>query len=319
MSETFNPHGTTILAVRRNGAVAIGGDGQVTLGNTVMKGNARKVRPLGNGKVLGGFAGGTADAFTLFERFEGKLDKFGNLTGSPSTGYTIWDANTCVTERTGTYAFTDQPPVTAGPPAVTAYLGINYTNNATACLGQKPQPLTSSISTLKALVTSLSANGSTAGHLGLAWGWYMISPNFGYLWPAASRPAAYGRNNLIKAVVLMTDGLFNIQYCNGVVTPEDPANGNTPSGTTTYSTCTPPPNGYSKAQAQALCNAIKSSSNHITLYTVGFDLGTDADSLAFLQGCATTPSKFFRADTGADLTSSFRKIAEDLNSLRISH
>ena len=80
MSEVFNPHGTTILAVRRNGAVAIGGDGQVTLGNTVMKGNARKVRPLGNGKVLGGFAGGTADAFTLFERFEGKLDKFGNLT-----------------------------------------------------------------------------------------------------------------------------------------------------------------------------------------------------------------------------------------------
>src|SRR4249919_1391280 len=78
--ESFNPHGTTILAVRRNGAVSIGGDGQVTLGNTVMKGNARKVRPLGNGKVLGGFAGGTADAFTLFERFEGKLDKFGNLT-----------------------------------------------------------------------------------------------------------------------------------------------------------------------------------------------------------------------------------------------
>ena len=80
MAEGFNPHGTTILGVRRNGIVAIGGDGQVTLGNTVMKGNARKVRLLGNGKVLGGFAGGTADAFTLFERFEGKLDKFGNLT-----------------------------------------------------------------------------------------------------------------------------------------------------------------------------------------------------------------------------------------------
>ena len=80
MAEGFNPPGTAILGVRRNGIVAIGGDGQVTLGNTVMKGNARKVRLLGNGKVLGGFAGGTADAFTLFERFEGKLDKFGNLT-----------------------------------------------------------------------------------------------------------------------------------------------------------------------------------------------------------------------------------------------
>jgi len=76
----FDPHGTTIVAVRRNGAVAMGGDGQVTLGNTVMKGNARKVRRLFNDKVLAGFAGGTADAFTLFERFEGKLEKYGNLT-----------------------------------------------------------------------------------------------------------------------------------------------------------------------------------------------------------------------------------------------
>jgi ATP-dependent HslUV protease subunit HslV len=80
MSEHFDPHSTTILAVRRDGKLALGGDGQVTLGNTVMKGNARKVRRLFDGKVLAGFAGGTADAFTLFERFEGKLQKFGNLT-----------------------------------------------------------------------------------------------------------------------------------------------------------------------------------------------------------------------------------------------
>src|SRR5579871_1773508 len=76
----FDPHGTTILGVCRNGTIALGGDGQVTLGNTVMKGNARKVRRLANDKVLAGFAGGTADAFTLFERFEGKLEKYGNLT-----------------------------------------------------------------------------------------------------------------------------------------------------------------------------------------------------------------------------------------------
>lgn len=73
--------GTTILSVRRNGKVVIGGDGQVTLGNTVMKGNAKKVRRLYNGKVIAGFAGGTADAFTLFERFEAKLEEHrGNLT-----------------------------------------------------------------------------------------------------------------------------------------------------------------------------------------------------------------------------------------------
>lgn len=72
--------GTTIVSVRRNGKVAIAGDGQVSMGNTVMKGNARKVRTLANGRVIAGFAGGTADAFTLFELFETKLERYGNLT-----------------------------------------------------------------------------------------------------------------------------------------------------------------------------------------------------------------------------------------------
>jgi ATP-dependent HslUV protease subunit HslV len=72
--------GTTILSVRRNGKVVIGGDGQVSLGNTIMKGNARKVRRLYHDQIIAGFAGGTADAFTLFERFEAKLETHsGNL------------------------------------------------------------------------------------------------------------------------------------------------------------------------------------------------------------------------------------------------
>jgi ATP-dependent HslUV protease subunit HslV len=73
-------HGTTILAVRKDGKVAIAGDGQVTLGNTVMKKGAVKVRRMGDDKVLAGFAGSTADAFTLFEKFESKLEKYhGNI------------------------------------------------------------------------------------------------------------------------------------------------------------------------------------------------------------------------------------------------
>lgn len=72
--------GTTILSVRRNGHLVMGGDGQVSMGNTVMKGNACKVRRLYEDKILAGFAGSTADAFTLFERFEGKLQQYGNLT-----------------------------------------------------------------------------------------------------------------------------------------------------------------------------------------------------------------------------------------------
>ena len=76
-------HGTTILSVRRPGQVALGGDGQVTLGNIIVKATARKVRRLYQGRILAGFAGGTADAFTLFERFESKLEKHqGNLLRS---------------------------------------------------------------------------------------------------------------------------------------------------------------------------------------------------------------------------------------------
>jgi ATP-dependent HslUV protease subunit HslV len=93
-------HGTTILCVRRGNEVALGGDGQVTLGNIVMKGTARKVRKVYGGKVLVGFAGGTADAFTLLDRFEGKLEKHqGNLlrasvnwprTGAPTACCAAW-------------------------------------------------------------------------------------------------------------------------------------------------------------------------------------------------------------------------------------
>jgi ATP-dependent HslUV protease subunit HslV len=69
-------HGTTILTVRKGGKVVIAGDGQVSLGQTIIKGNAKKVRSVGSGNVIGGFAGATADAFTLFERLEAKLDRF---------------------------------------------------------------------------------------------------------------------------------------------------------------------------------------------------------------------------------------------------
>jgi len=74
-------HATTILCINKDGKVAIGGDGQVTMGNTVLKHNAKKIRKMYNDKVIGGFAGATADAFTLFEKFEGKLESYrGNIT-----------------------------------------------------------------------------------------------------------------------------------------------------------------------------------------------------------------------------------------------
>jgi ATP-dependent HslUV protease subunit HslV len=101
--------GTTIVSVRRGGVVAVGGDGQVSMGNTIMKGNARKVRLLANGNVIAGFAGGTADAFTLFELFEGKLEQYGNLTRAAIELAKDWrtdrrlrrlEALLCVADRT---------------------------------------------------------------------------------------------------------------------------------------------------------------------------------------------------------------------------
>ena len=76
MTEPVQWHGTTILTVRKGGKVVVAGDGQVSLGQTVIKGNAKKVRPLGSGKVIAGFAGATADAMTLFERLEAKLEQY---------------------------------------------------------------------------------------------------------------------------------------------------------------------------------------------------------------------------------------------------
>jgi len=81
MSATFNPHGTTIICVRKDGSVAMAGDGQVTMGSAIVKQGARKVRKLYNDRVLAGFAGATADAFTLIEKFEAKVEEYhGNIT-----------------------------------------------------------------------------------------------------------------------------------------------------------------------------------------------------------------------------------------------
>src|SRR5690348_7193535 len=90
-SQAESWHGTTILTVRKGGKVVVGGDGQVSIGQTVIKSNARKVRKLGKGDVIGGFAGATADAFTLFERLESKLEQYpGQLTRAPSGSARNW-------------------------------------------------------------------------------------------------------------------------------------------------------------------------------------------------------------------------------------
>ena len=213
--------------------------------------------------------------------------------------------NHCSTESS-TNAYTDVAPSTT-------YLGFNYTDSAAECVNQVIQPLTTDKTVLHALANSLTAQGSTAGHLGLAWGWYMISPNFGYLWPTASQPASYSASNLVKAEILMTDGDFNSAYCNGVIAADSGSGSGSDSD---HINCNAT-NGSSISQATTLCANIKAQS-HTTLYTVGFDLGSNTSALTFLQNCASETSDFFRADTGTDLTNAFKSIAQNLNSLRLS-
>src|SRR5262249_49808535 len=127
---------------------------------------------------------------------------------------------TCVSERTGPQAFTD-----AAPSAI-ALVGANYPAPSNPCPPNTILPLTNNKTLLKGQIDLLQAAGSTAGHLGVAWGWYLLSPNWGYLWPAESQPAPYsgladldarGLPLLRKIVILMTDGEFNTAYCNGVI------------------------------------------------------------------------------------------------------
>ncbi|MDP1732093.1 MAG: ubiquitin-activating E1 FCCH domain-containing protein [Devosia sp.] len=120
---------------------------------------------------------------------------------SPQGNWNTFQVSTCTTDRT-TNAWTDAAP------SVT-YLGLNYPSSKNPCLTPNIFPLSSNKTALSAAASSLTAGGSTAGQIGLAWSWYMISPNFGYLWPPESRPAAYDTGNLLKVLVLMTDGEFN--------------------------------------------------------------------------------------------------------------
>lgn len=237
-------------------------------------------------------------------------------------GENTFASSTCVTERYGTDAYTDAAPpsgsFTAASKSAKA-LSPMYPSTSSNCVSQAIVPLTSSISTLNSTVTNLAAAGSTSGHLGLAWAWYMLAPNFGYLWPTTpidSRPAAYKRNNLTKALILMTDGEFNTDYYNGVIAQDSTSDG---SGNKINQNG---PNGSSTSQATSLCTAIKNPANGILLYTVGFEIGsnstTDKNARALLSACATDTSYFYQADSADDLNDAFQQIAQKLNALRIA-
>ncbi|MEZ5855685.1 MAG: pilus assembly protein [Hyphomicrobiaceae bacterium] len=184
----------------------------------------------------------------------------------------------CMTERTGASAFTDDEPMVGSFFPAT---WKNSENSAKSCTpGQVIVPLTSNKTVLKQTIDAFVASGSTAGQLGTAWAWYMLSPNWASVFTGESAPKAYGTEKLRKIAVLMTDGEFNLAYASG--------------------------QGDSVAQAKALCDGMKAKG--IEVYTVGFKLDnqTAIDTMAY---CATDSNHAFRAEDAVTLEASFKEIA----------
>jgi hypothetical protein len=230
------------------------------------------------------------------------------LPTSKKISGTTYYLSDCVVERTGTKKYTDAAPATGN------YVMGHYTTNYTTVNGAKKgvcvvpspvQPLTSNKTTLLNAITNLQAGGGTAGHLGTAWAWFTLSPNWNTLWPS-NAAAAYGTTNLQKIAILMTDGDYNTQYSSNGISVDQNYVGSCPDAA----------NGCSTAQALSLCSAMKAAG--IVVYTVGFTVSTDQTAIDTLTQCASDPSKFYNAADGTQLQQAFRDIAIKLSSLFLS-
>lgn len=228
--------------------------------------------------------------------------------------------DTCVYERTGGDAASDAAPgslrwIGAGNPRWNWFDsnsrkrngqwkiesgGGNSSSGAyhasyARCRASGPVPLTDNKAVLKAHVQSLTASGGTAGHIGPAWGWYLLSPNWSSVWPEASEPLDYDTKQNMKAVILMTDGDFN---------PNHPTAAKS-----------------SFRQAQDLCDTMKAAPSKVQVYTVGFQVPANvqktADGRTILDYCATSPAYAFNASNGDELTAAYRSIARSISELRI--
>ena len=195
----------------------------------------------------------------------------------------------CVVERRGDAMLTDEAPAAGRyiPALIPASDDDEYSSSlssAQSCTPNQPiVALTSSKTNLKATVDQFSANGSTAGWLGTAWAWYMLSPEWSGVFPGDAAPKPYGTSRLKKIAVLMTDGEYNTE--NGVNTGD----------AATIS-----------ANAMATCGAMKTKG--VEIYTIGFKLDNQL-ARDTLQACATDASHAFLAENAAQLTAAFREIA----------
>lgn len=202
----------------------------------------------------------------------------------------------CVSERSGANAYTDASPDAYNP------AGAVYTRSGSCTPGASIVPLTTDKARLTATIDSLTASGTTAGHIGTAWAWYLLSPNWSNVWTGSHTPGSYGDSNVRKIAILMTDGEYNTQY--------DAA------GILTSVNSTAPVNGYSDNQARTLCSGMKQ--NGIEVYTVGFALDNN-NAIETLEQCASSDSTAYLAEDGTQLRNVFRDIAIKLSPLHLTN
>lgn len=204
----------------------------------------------------------------------------------------------CVSERGGDGAYTDIAPYGND------MLGPVYTEDGECSPSSEVVPLTSDLDTLNTAIDELKADGWSAGHLGTAWAWYLLSPNF---WmaemPEASRPSDYNKSDVKKVVILMTNGEYNQQYDGAGVAIRDEGRGDGGK------------NGLSDAQARQVCDNIQEAG--ITVYTIGLGL-KEKKAIETMSRCASTSKHFYEAETGEQLQQAFLHIATKLTPLYLS-
>lgn len=183
----------------------------------------------------------------------------------------------CVTDRGGSEAFTDASPVTFPMGA-----------RSSACPGAPVEPLTNNKMILSNSISSLNADGWTAGHLGVAWTWYTLSTEWSSVWPFNRRTESGGTELVNRFAILMTDGSFNTYYETG--------------------------QGDSAAQARALCAGMKA--DDIIIFAVAFDAPPEGQSV--LRDCATSNSTYYEAKNGIELVDVYRQIASNVSNVRLS-
>jgi hypothetical protein len=199
----------------------------------------------------------------------------GNLSTDDSDGDGL--DKVCVSERTGTAAWTDDKP----------QLGKYVGDDAPSCPDSSLLPLTDDLTAFDTAIDSLTAGGLTAGHLGVAWSWYLVAPDWDDIWPAASAPLSYTEPHSVKAVVLMTDGQFNTSYDAGM--------------------------GDSNTQAKKMCGKMRDEG--VRIYAVAFQAPSSAK--ATLKDCAGDDSRFFDAGSGTELLAAYDAIASQLSQLTL--